>query len=187
MFQRYGLWRVVFWVGGSLVTCCCLAIAMIGFLLPPPQLLWPSPARGQLYRGNRQIATVTLNWQGDRDGYWEGRLSSFPIGTATHFHSGTAYGFFVVHLPDGQLVALTDRSNHLGQRLYWYDPLPYWPIAGFMDHDYGSTYRANGERFGGPARRALDRYPLRIVGDRVQIASRAVCPASAQRWEAWCR
>lgn len=187
MLRRYGLWRSVFWAGGSSVTCCCLAIAVIGFLLPPPQLLWPSPAHGRLYRGDRQIATVTLNWQGGRGGYWEGRLSSFPVGTAAHFRADTAHGFFVVHLTNGQLVALTDRSNHRGQRVYWYDPSPYWHVAGFMDHDYGSAYRADGARLGGPARRALDPYPLTIVGDRVRIAGHAVCPAPAQSWETWCR
>ena len=187
MLRRYGLWRCMFWGGGSLVALISLAIALAGFLLPPPQLLWPSPAHGQLYRGDRQIATATLNWQGDRGGYWEGRLSSFPVGTAAHFHPGTKHGFFVVHLPDGRLLALTDRSNHRGQRVYWSDPSPYWHVVGFMDRDYGSAYRADGERLGGPARRALDPYPLTIVGDRVRIAGRAACPAPALVWEVWCR
>ena len=143
--------------------------------------IWPTLSRERADR-HRDAALA-----GDRDGYWEGRLSSFPVGTTASFHPGVEHGFFVVHLPDGRLLALTDRSNHLGQRVYWSDPLPYWGVAGFMDHDYGSAYRANGERLGGPARRALDPYPLTIVDDRLRIAGRAACPTPTLLWESWCR
>ncbi len=149
-------------------------------------MLYRSPIYGIVYRGAVPLGRVALNWRAD---VWIGRADSFPPGTVAHFSVNSARSFFIVRLDDGRLLALGDRSSHLGQRVYWYPNLPgrFSQGAGFMDRDAGTTFSPEGVALAGPARRALDPYLATIVGAEVRIYDRASCPDSALLWESWCR
>jgi hypothetical protein len=187
--QRASRWRRGFWCVGVVIALAGLLAATVAFLWPTDDLLWPTSVPGLVDRGGTSIGTVALT---RRDGRWVGRVSDFPPGTATHFQPSATYGFFVVSLAGGGLLALTDRSAVYGERVYWADPLPVTPgrfagpLAGFMDHVHGSMYRADGRRLAGPVWRDLDPHALTVVGGTVYIASRASCPV--RRWpvEMWC-
>ncbi len=187
MVRRQVSWRWLLWYAGVLWSCGCLLTAVIVYLIPTPQLLYPSPIYGIVYRGTLPLGRAALNWRGD---HWEGRASQFPPATTTHFFVNPARSFFVVHLADGRLLALSDRATHRGQRVYWYPSLPGSTDRygeGFRDHDAGTIYLADGQRRAGPARRDLDPYPVSIIGAEVRIAARAVCPDDGVWWYAWCR
>lgn len=174
------------WIGLFTPTAI-LCLAFLAFLTPTDALVWPSGIVGTTYRGDTPIGRVALQ---RRDGRWVGDVADFPIGTATHFAPDTYHGFFVVHLADGRLLALSDRSGHQGQRVYWNDlSLKTYRIRGdgFVDRAYGTLYGADGRVLGGPAPRPLDPYPTEIVGDRLLIDSSAYCPPNQPGWQTWCR
>jgi nitrite reductase/ring-hydroxylating ferredoxin subunit len=180
-------WRRVYWSAGLLWSCGCLLAASGAYLIPAPPLLYRSPAYGIVYRGAIPIVRASLTWQGDR---WVGRADSFPPGTVTYFSVNSARSFFVVRLADGRVLALSARSSHRGQRVYWYPTLPgrySGDAAGFMDRDAGTRFEIDGRRVAGPARRDLDPYAATIVGVEIRIADPASCPNPASRWELWCQ
>lgn len=180
-------WRWLHGIG-LLLPAGVFGLAALLFLTPTDALIWPSGIVGTTYRADAAVGAVALT---RRDGHWEGAAHTFPVGTATHFAPDATHGFFVVHLADGRFVAVSDRSAHRGQRVYWYDPLPSydgrWQDPGFMDREYGAYYAADGTRFGGPAPRPLDPYPMTIRGDRITIASLAECPSGGPGRRMWCR
>jgi Rieske Fe-S protein len=184
---RRSPWRWLHGIG-LLVPTGLFGLAAILFLTLPDALVWPSGVIGTTYRADAQVGTVSLT---RRNGRWEGEVSDFPIGTATHFAPDTYHGFFVVHLANDRIVALSDRSPHRGQRVYWYDPRPSYDgrskDPGFGDRDYGTYYAADGLNIGGPAPRPLDSYPLTIEGERLSIESLAECPPNVPGMRTWCR
>jgi hypothetical protein len=188
--RRTSRWRRAFWCGGVVAALACGLVATIAYLSPTDDLLWQALVRGTVDRGRTAIGTAVLT---RRDGRWAGRVSDLPPGTATHFQPGATYGFFVVSLADGLLLALADRSAVYGARVYWYDPLPLTPgrpaepLTGFQDHAHGSMYQADGRRLAGPVWRDLDPYALTIIEGTVYIASRATCPTPQRPVEMWCR
>lgn len=193
---RFVAWKRPFWCCGVAFATACLLVAALGFLRPTDAQLWPASVRGATYRGELRLGTVALE---RRDGRWRGRATDFPAGTATHFQLTGAYGLYVVRLGDGRLLVLVDRGARYGQRVYWYDPLPFRPhvappIAGFRDHTHGSAYYADGSRLSGPVWRPLDPFPLEDLGDTFSFADRAQCSAMSPMWtlrepprEPWCR
>lgn len=180
-------WARTSWSLGLLWSCSCLLIAVGAYLIPTPQLLYPSPVYGIVHRGAVPLGRAALTWQGNR---WVGRADSFPPGTVTHFFVNSARSFFIVRLADRRVLALGDRSSHRGQRVYWYPVLPgrySGGAAGFMDRDAGTRFEIDGSHVGGPARRDLDPYAATIVAAEIRIADHASCPNPASRWEPWCQ
>jgi Rieske Fe-S protein len=181
--RRWFLWP------GLLTPSGIFCFAALAFLLPPDALVWPGSIIGTTYRTDTATGTAALTRNAGR---WEGHTFGFPPGTATHFAPDTHHGFFVVHLPDGRFLALSDRSAHRGQRVYWHDPLPSYDQRGrdpgFRDRDHGTVYAADGQNIGGPAPRPLDPYPFTINNDRLIIESFANCPPpDAPGSRMWCR
>jgi menaquinol-cytochrome c reductase iron-sulfur subunit len=74
------------------------------------------------------------------------------------------YGYYVRR--DGQrVVAVRDRCTHLGCPVRWVDA-----ANRFVCPCHASLFDARGEPLGGPAKRRLERAPVRVADGRVQIA-----------------
>jgi Rieske Fe-S protein len=81
---------------------------------------------------------------------------------------------FVVHLRGDGIAAYLGRSTHLGCRLMWVGDPKYHrftnsPDVAFEDPCGGSVFALDGIWVGGPAPRALDHYPVRVVDDIAEI------------------
>ena len=78
-------------------------------------------------------------------------------------------GRFYVTMHDGGLRALYQKCPHLGCRV------PFCDSSGrFECPCHGSVYNVVGEYLAGPAPRGLDRFPIRISGDRVLVDTSTV-------------
>jgi len=152
-------------------------------------------------RVQAETVTVVVHVHGESDrrallvrhtDRWAGRMSDFPPGSVAHVWPRASPGFFLVRDADGSFRALSDRSPHLGQLLEFRDPLPGTsnyadgPRSGFYDPDAGSVYTLGGEPLQGPGPRPPDPFPLAVEGDRVEIATRALCPPYVSVRPTWC-
>jgi nitrite reductase/ring-hydroxylating ferredoxin subunit len=133
--------------------------------------------------------TVTLVRNADR---WVGHTADFPRGSVAHVQPRESPGFFVVRETGGSFWALSDRSPHRGQPLEYRDPLPgtsthaAGPRPGFYDIEAGANHTLDGEPIQGPAPRPMDPFPLAVDGDRVEVATHAVCPPDLFVQPEWC-
>jgi cytochrome b6-f complex iron-sulfur subunit len=89
-----------------------------------------------------------------------GSVGDYPAGTVTYFLDGRFY----VASTEGALVALYQKCPHLGCRV------PFCDSSGrFECPCHGSIYNIRGEYIQGPAPRGMDRFPIKIEGDRVLV------------------
>jgi cytochrome b6-f complex iron-sulfur subunit len=94
-----------------------------------------------------------------------GTVGDYPAGTVKYFQDGRFY----VASQDGALVALYQKCPHLGCRV------PFCESSGrFECPCHGSIYNIRGEYIQGPAPRGMDRFPLKIDGDRVLVDTASV-------------
>jgi cytochrome b6-f complex iron-sulfur subunit len=94
-----------------------------------------------------------------------GSVSDYPAGAVKYFQDGRFY----VASSDGALVALYQKCPHLGCRV------PFCESSGrFECPCHGSIYNIRGEYIEGPAPRGMDRFPLKIDGDRVLVDTASV-------------
>lgn len=83
-----------------------------------------------------------------------GVIADFPVGSVTPVEAGR---FYVVHLPDGGLLAVYRRCTHLGCAV------PYDPSVGqFVCPCHGSAFTMAGEVLNAPAPRPLDLFTLTL-------------------------
>jgi cytochrome b6-f complex iron-sulfur subunit len=89
-----------------------------------------------------------------------GTVADYPDGTVRYFLDGRFY----VTSSSGSLVALYQKCPHLGCRV------PFCDSSGrFECPCHGSIYNIRGEYIQGPAPRGMDRFPIKIQGDRVLV------------------
>jgi len=65
---------------------------------------------------------------------------------------------------DGDPLALSDDAQHVGDRVEFCTSSQM-----FESPAHGEKFDIRGHYFGGPARRGLDRYPVRVEGDGVYV------------------
>jgi cytochrome b6-f complex iron-sulfur subunit len=97
--------------------------------------------------------------------------------------TGDAPVYLAVGAQDTKLLALYRKCVHLGCSV---------PHCGtsmlFECPCHGSKYRLNGEYYGGPAPRGLDRFPIEVSGDSVMVDTGALQvgpPRGTNTWEAF--
>jgi Rieske Fe-S protein len=77
---------------------------------------------------------------------------------------------WLVKLRDGSVIALSQKSTHLGCTVPWREEFVFDGVRGwFRDPCSGTTYDLNGFRVFGPAPRGLDQYPVRIVNGNIEV------------------
>jgi len=92
-----------------------------------------------------------------------GKIGDYPKpGVYTQFKASN--GIWIVYLPEGKLVAISDICTHLGC-------IPNWLPADqkFKCPCHGSGYYMNGVNFEGPAPRPLERFKIYLDGDIVMV------------------
>lgn len=78
--------------------------------------------------------------------------------------------FWLVKLESGEILALSQRSTHLGCTVPWRPDFKFQGRVGwFRDPCSGSTWDLEGKLVFGPAFRGLDRHPLRIEYGRILV------------------
>ncbi len=89
--------------------------------------------------------------------------------------------FWLVKLESGEILALSQRSTHLGCTVPWRSEFEFQGRKGwFRDPCSGATWDIDGTLVFGPAFRGLDRYPLRIEYGRILVdASTRICGPAA--------
>jgi hypothetical protein len=97
-----------------------------------------------------------------------GSLSDFAPGSVTAFEED---GFFIVHAAGGEIIALSNLDpGPLGCRVRWRPDFVWEGTSGwFRDPCVGSTYRMDGTREYGPARRGLDRLKVKIEDNSITV------------------
>lgn len=89
-----------------------------------------------------------------------GSVSDYSEGTVRYFPTGRFY----VTAADGALVALFQKCPHLGCRV------PFCDSSGrFECPCHGSVYNVRGEYVQGPAPRGMDRFLIKVQGDKVLV------------------
>jgi cytochrome b6-f complex iron-sulfur subunit len=100
-----------------------------------------------------------------------GSVGDYPAGTVRYFQDGRFY----VASADGALVALYQKCPHLGCKV------PFCDSSGrFECPCHGSMYNIRGEYIQGPAPRGMDRFPIKIEGDRVLVDTAEVVEGPAK-------
>ena len=93
-----------------------------------------------------------------------GRVSDFATPGAVYEQFKGTNGVWIVHLPDGTLVAISDICTHLGC-------IPNW-LPGdqkFKCPCHGSGYYITGVNFEGPAPRPLERFKVSMDGEFIVV------------------
>jgi len=94
-----------------------------------------------------------------------GHVEDYPEGTVRFFQDGRFY----VASTGGALVALYQKYPHLGCRV------PFCDSSGrFECPCHGSVYNLRGEYIQGPAPRGMDRFGMKLQGDRVLVDTSSV-------------
>lgn len=76
----------------------------------------------------------------------------------------------LVRLPEGEFIALSAKSPHLGETVPWLADFEYGGTRGwFRELCHGETFAMDGTRVFGPAPRGLDRYEVDIEDGRVVV------------------
>ncbi|MEX0776583.1 MAG: Rieske 2Fe-2S domain-containing protein [Phycisphaeraceae bacterium] len=105
-----------------------------------------------------------------------GKLGDYAtVGVYEQFKSSN--GVWIVHQPDGQLVALSDICTHLGCIPNW---LP--TDQKFKCPCHGSGYYINGVNFEGPAPRPLERFKITREGQFVVVDKSQKYRAELGQW-----
>lgn len=104
-----------------------------------------------------------------------GRLSDFSEPGVYEQHKPN--NVWIVHLPDGKLVALSTICTHLGC-------IPNWLSAEskFKCPCHGSGFYMNGVNFEGPAPRPLERLAIRLDGEFVVVDKSQIFRQELQQW-----
>lgn len=100
-----------------------------------------------------------------------GTAEQFPDGTVRYFLSGRFY----VTSYQGALVALYQKCPHLGCRVPFCDSSKLFECP-----CHGSAFNIKGEYIQGPAPRGMDRFPVRIEGERVLVDTSSVIEGPAR-------
>jgi cytochrome b6-f complex iron-sulfur subunit len=99
------------------------------------------------------------------------------------FYEGTgdAVAYETTGAVDTKLVALYRKCVHLGCSV------PHCATSSLFECPcHGSKYRLNGEYYGGPAPRGLDRFPVELSGDAVMVDTGTVVvgpPRGTNTWD----
>jgi cytochrome b6-f complex iron-sulfur subunit len=89
-----------------------------------------------------------------------GSVSDYPDGAVRYFPTGRFY----VSSSDGAVVALFQKCPHLGCRV------PFCDSSGrFECPCHGSTYNIRGEYIKGPAPHGMDRFLIKVQGDKILV------------------
>ncbi|MEX2372443.1 MAG: hypothetical protein WD800_01445 [Dehalococcoidia bacterium] len=85
----------------------------------------------------------------------------------------------LVRLEDGEFVALSAKSPHLGETMPWltdaiYPGQPPDEVGVFQDLCHSETFAMDGTRLYGPAPRDMDRFDVRIEDGRVLVDPRTL-------------
>jgi cytochrome b6-f complex iron-sulfur subunit len=100
-----------------------------------------------------------------------GTVGDYPEGSVKYFQDGRFY----VASADGALVALYQKCPHLGCRV------PFCDSSGrFECPCHGSVYNIRGEYIQGPAPRGMDRFPVKVEGERVLVDTGSVVEGPAR-------
>ena len=113
-----------------------------------------------------------------------GLIEDFPPGTVTSFRAfldtDRREGFHIVRLDDGELLALRDRDNYLG------DPITYRPEfvwngrPGWFRGVHSQTYDMAGRIVFGPGWGALDRLAVEVRNGAVYVNPHANTPGRSE-------
>lgn len=136
------------------------AMSLIGAALAAPAaiyLLFPPKVRKE------------AEWEDAAD------LSQIPTDTPTEisFQHNRVDGWkvtsekataWVVKKPAGQVIAFSPTCTHLGCAYHW-DP----PTNNFVCPCHTSAFSIDGKVLAGPAPRPLDRYAVKVAGNKLQI------------------
>ena len=89
--------------------------------------------------------------------------------------------FWLVKLESGEIIALSQRSTHLGCTVPWRPDFEFQGRKGwFRDPCSGTTWDVDGRIMFGPAPRSMDRYRVDVRGDRVFVdTSQRLCSFGA--------
>jgi Rieske Fe-S protein len=100
-----------------------------------------------------------------------GSAADYTEGTVRYFPTGRFY----VTASEGSVVALFQKCPHLGCRV------PFCDSSGrFECPCHGSVYNIRGEYIQGPAPRGMDRFFIRVEGDKVLVDTAEVVDGPAR-------
>jgi cytochrome b6-f complex iron-sulfur subunit len=100
-----------------------------------------------------------------------GSVGDYPEGAVQYFPTGRFY----VTSSEGKVVALFQKCPHLGCRV------PFCDSSGrFECPCHGSIYNIRGEYIQGPAPRGMDRFPIKVQGDKVLVDTSDVVEGPAR-------
>jgi cytochrome b6-f complex iron-sulfur subunit len=87
-------------------------------------------------------------------------------------------GFWLIHLPEGSLVALSTICTHLGC-------IPNWMPAEFKFKCpcHGSGFYMNGVNFEGPASRPLERLKISMDGEWIMVDKAIIFRSELSQWD----
>jgi cytochrome b6-f complex iron-sulfur subunit len=103
-----------------------------------------------------------------------GRLDNFLPNQPTFFKE---FNTWIVRAPD-RVYALTGRCTHLGCTFAWLGS-----DQKFKCPCHGSGFRMTGVNFEGPAPRALERFKISLMGDRLQVDKARMFLYEKGEWE----
>lgn len=89
-----------------------------------------------------------------------GTLDSFPVDSVNHVLTGRCY----ISRTDDGIIALWQKCPHLGCAVPWDEN-----EGQFHCPCHGSTFSVVGDVKGGPAPRAMDYFPVEIIGEEVWV------------------
>ena len=94
--------------------------------------------------------------------------------------TGDAVAYETTFAVDTKLVALYRKCVHLGCSV------PHCPTSTLFECPcHGSKYRLNGEYYGGPAPRGLDRFPITLSGSSVMVDTGTVVTGPPRGTNTW--
>jgi cytochrome b6-f complex iron-sulfur subunit len=100
-----------------------------------------------------------------------GSVSDYPEGAVQYFPTGRFY----VTASEGKVVALFQKCPHLGCRV------PFCDSSGrFECPCHGSVYNIRGEYIQGPAPRGMDRFLIKVQGEKVVVDTAEVIEGPAR-------
>lgn len=100
------------------------------------------------------------------------------------YYEGTADApvYTAINAKETKLVALYRKCVHLGCSV------PHCPSSSLFECPcHGSKYRLNGEYYGGPAPRGLDRFPITVEGNKVVVDTGALQEGPPRGTDTWGR
>ncbi len=100
-----------------------------------------------------------------------GTVNQFPEGTVRYFLGGRFY----VTSTEGTLLALYQKCPHLGCRVPFCDS-----SERFECPCHGSVFNIKGEYIEGPTPRGMDRFPIKVVGEKVLVDTSNVAEGPAR-------